>query len=341
MTNSEVARLEVSKDLGVANDFTFTTRNTGIAEKAIAWQTQVNEVFFHMDTKVYDRSQFEADIRIRHREDRAAALIEAGPQKVTRTRQQAQKSSDHRTIAVFQIAGTAKFEQSGRQALLNEGDFCFININCPYTMDFRAKFSQICLEFPSELLIDGFQWAEDFTAINLNEHSPFSKPVFELSKSLISTSQHQCDNWTVYYTKLIELLSLAAIDVYKMTGRGSLSLSKEHLFLTSESQILASLKNTDLSVASLANKLGISERYLREIYKGTHLTPHSSIVEKRLTRAKDELICEHLKGKTISEIAYKWGFSSSSHFSRCFQKKYGVSPLNYRRAITVPDLSKN
>lgn len=331
MTISEVPLSGVSKDL------TFTTRNTSVAKKASAWRTQVNEVFFHMDTKVHDRSEFEGDIRLRHREDRAAALIEAGPQMVVRTRQQAQSSVEHRTIAVFQIAGTSKFEQSGRQALLNEGDFCFINNNCPYTMDFRAKFSQICLDFPSELLINGFQWAEDFTAVNLNENGPFSKPVFELSKSLISTNQHPNNNWTIYYSKLIELLALAATDVYKMTGRGSLSFSKEHLFRASESQILTSLRSSDLSVASLAAKLGISERYLREIYNGTNLTPHSSIVEKRLTHAKNELICEHPKGKTISEVAYRWGFSNSSHFSRCFQKRYGVSPSNYRRAIATND----
>jgi len=35
----------------------------------------------------------------------------------------------------------------------------------------------------------------------------------------------------------------------------------------------------------------------------------------------------------ISEIAFKTGFNSQSYFSKCFQKKYNVSPTLYRLII--------
>jgi len=31
-------------------------------------------------------------------------------------------------------------------------------------------------------------------------------------------------------------------------------------------------------------------------------------------------------GKTITDVAYSWGFSSSSHFSRVFRKYFGIVP---------------
>ena len=35
--------------------------------------------------------------------------------------------------------------------------------------------------------------------------------------------------------------------------------------------------------------------------------------------------------RTISEIAFAWGFSSSAHFSRAFRKRFGVTPTAFRR----------
>jgi AraC family transcriptional activator of tynA and feaB len=36
-------------------------------------------------------------------------------------------------------------------------------------------------------------------------------------------------------------------------------------------------------------------------------------------------------GRTLSEIAYAWGFSDMTHFSRRFKAAYGVLPSDYRR----------
>jgi transcriptional regulator GlxA family with amidase domain len=36
--------------------------------------------------------------------------------------------------------------------------------------------------------------------------------------------------------------------------------------------------------------------------------------------------------RTISEIAFAWGFSSSAHFSRAFRKRFGITPSAFRRA---------
>jgi AraC-like DNA-binding protein len=37
-------------------------------------------------------------------------------------------------------------------------------------------------------------------------------------------------------------------------------------------------------------------------------------------------------GKTITDVAFSWGFSSSSHFSRVFRKYFGFVPSSIHRA---------
>jgi AraC-like DNA-binding protein len=36
--------------------------------------------------------------------------------------------------------------------------------------------------------------------------------------------------------------------------------------------------------------------------------------------------------RTISEIAYGWGFSGMTHFGRRFKAAFGSSPRDYRKA---------
>jgi AraC family transcriptional regulator, positive regulator of tynA and feaB len=45
----------------------------------------------------------------------------------------------------------------------------------------------------------------------------------------------------------------------------------------------------------------------------------------RLLHCRQEL--EEAQGrKTITDVAFSWGFSSSSHFSRVFRKYFGIVP---------------
>jgi AraC-like DNA-binding protein len=37
-----------------------------------------------------------------------------------------------------------------------------------------------------------------------------------------------------------------------------------------------------------------------------------------------------LRNKTITEIAFSWGFSDSAHFSRSFRKQFGICPRVFR-----------
>lgn len=82
--------------------------------------------------------------------------------------------------------------------------------------------------------------------------------------------------------------------------------------------------NQDLNVDFLADHLGISRSGLyAKIRSLAEVTPNELIQITRLKKAA-ELLAE---GKyRISEICYMVGFNSSSYFSRCFQKQFGMKP---------------
>lgn len=86
--------------------------------------------------------------------------------------------------------------------------------------------------------------------------------------------------------------------------------------------------NSELNVNYLADKLNISRSGLfAKIKLLADITPNEMIQIVRLKRAA-QLLRE--SDRTVSEISYLVGFTNPSYFSKCFQKQFGIRPLDMR-----------
>ncbi len=84
------------------------------------------------------------------------------------------------------------------------------------------------------------------------------------------------------------------------------------------------LDNNAFGVEMLTRETGVSERKLqRRIKDATGKSPSQLITFIRLNKAKSALLTNT---DTVAEIAFKYGFSSPSYFSKCFKKEFGVRP---------------
>lgn len=82
--------------------------------------------------------------------------------------------------------------------------------------------------------------------------------------------------------------------------------------------------NPDLNVDFIAEHLGISRSGLYAKIKSlADVTPNELIQLTRLKKAAELLMENKYR---INEICYMVGFNSSSYFSRCFQKQFGMKP---------------
>jgi len=93
------------------------------------------------------------------------------------------------------------------------------------------------------------------------------------------------------------------------------------------------LKNVEeeLSVKSIAQQLNVSEKYLMYRFKkATGTTVMNYRNEIRLSMAKRMLVNTD---ESVTEIALRCGFGSSSYFGEVFVKAEGVSPLKYRERL--------
>ena len=54
------------------------------------------------------------------------------------------------------------------------------------------------------------------------------------------------------------------------------------------------------------------------------------ILRRRLEECAMQLRDPIWARRTITEIAFSWGFNNATHFARVFREKYGLSPRDYR-----------
>ena len=91
------------------------------------------------------------------------------------------------------------------------------------------------------------------------------------------------------------------------------------------------LEDPDLAPALVAQSEGISERYLQKLFEGVSDNFSHYVRERRLQRAWADLANPAEGHHTISEIAYRYGFGDSAHFSRTFRARFGLSPREFRQ----------
>ncbi|MET3037555.1 substrate-binding domain-containing protein [Chryseobacterium sp. NRRL B-14859] len=156
------------------------------------------------------------------------------------------------------------------------------------------------------------------SGVDLYLTKPFSYPILIQSlKSLL----YNREKLRYYYTNNINRIS-------ETRSFGNL----EQQFVSSlNKNISENLDNPDFSVENLAESLHVSRVQLYRKVKAIFNENISDYISNfRLEQSKTMLQDTTL---TISEIAYKNGFSSPNYFSTVFKNKYGLSPNAFRKSL--------
>jgi AraC-like DNA-binding protein len=96
------------------------------------------------------------------------------------------------------------------------------------------------------------------------------------------------------------------------------------------------LRDTDLNARFVATGLGLSPRYTRMVFTAEGEGIADYILRRRLEECATQLRAAPWQGRSITDTAFAWGFSSMAHFTRTFKERFTVTPTEYRRAQNGP-----
>ncbi|MDE5874473.1 MAG: substrate-binding domain-containing protein [Muribaculaceae bacterium] len=90
------------------------------------------------------------------------------------------------------------------------------------------------------------------------------------------------------------------------------------------------MSDSSLSVEEVASTMGLSQsQFTRKIKALTNFTPVEIIRNRRLRKAKRDL---ETTERTVSEVAFRVGFTSLAYFSKCYKDAYGITPTEAKGA---------
>jgi AraC-like DNA-binding protein len=136
-----------------------------------------------------------------------------------------------------------------------------------------------------------------------------------------------------------QALDLVAVSLAKtMEGQPPRVSSARAVALASvRAAIDARLSDPALHAETVAAAAGISVRYANAVLAQEDTSIARLIQARRLARCRSALEDPLQAHRTVSEIAYGWGFSDMTHFGRRFKKAYGVLPSEHRRFGKQPN----
>ncbi len=129
-----------------------------------------------------------------------------------------------------------------------------------------------------------------------------------------------------------QALDLLALSI-SAEGAGGITLSSPRTVALTllKAAIEARLHEPELKPAVAAAAAGISVRYANALLAEEDSCLERYIIGRRLERCRRVLDDPAQAHRMIGEIAFSWGFSDLSHFSRRFKAEFGCSPGEYRR----------
>jgi AraC-like DNA-binding protein len=291
------------------------------------WTAALTELCGQFDVDPLEGSSFEAQIDYATVSRLKLCHIEASQHRVALPVSRV-KAGEHPYVKIlFQTYGVSYFEQCGRRLELMPGDCLAYDVSCPHAIISPSLTRHEVVIVPTELLQErGFHSAK-MPAFKFSARAgtgriahDFVQAAFgEAPKLLPHAASGVADT-------LIDLLLLPLREVGAVFDRGGPAV----LHLRAQAFIREHLRDPDLSIDQISTAMGCSKRYLHMLFSEKGMTVSDYIWHARLQHCRQEL--EAQGGKTITDVAFSWGFSSSSHFSRVFRKYFGMAPSSIHKA---------
>lgn len=294
------------------------------------WRGAVCDTFVELDCRAMSEAPFFGEITTAQCDEMHFSRVHSDGQIVDRTRSRIRKAREEVVLVSVQTRGRGVVAQDGRQAVLEPGDFACYDSTRPYTLSFDAQFEQIVLHLPRKAMVRRIGPTEAVTATRIAAASPLGSlvaPFIRNTASIVS------EVGGVTAARLSDVcLGLVTTALGDLTSCQPLNDTPARAALTFRAKALIerSLGDTHLNSDRVAAMMGISSRYLQDLFHSESRTVSEWIWSRRLEKARRDLLDPLLARESITQIALACGFGDLAHFSRRFKAAYAMSPREYR-----------
>ncbi len=309
---------------------TYSTQGLPASAKVSHWNDIISDVFAPLETRPINSGDFEAEVRCARSGRLRMATATSRAATVRRTKSAVSKLDEHRYFLHVQMGGQLLIKQDGHEALLEEGDLVLSDSTRPYTLSYEDTCSTLVLIVTQEELRRHLPMPEEMIGVKLSGTKGLSRTTSLMLRSVWDQAEQGIppELGSRIADSILDVFATSCTEIKGMVVADAAIVGARRIQI--KRYIEANLRDPELSVRSAAAAFGISPRYLHILFSGENETVSSYILRRRLEECAKQLSDILWRRRTITEIAFGWGFNNATHFARVFRDHYGTSPRDYR-----------
>jgi AraC family transcriptional regulator, positive regulator of tynA and feaB len=304
---------------------TWDTAAVAADEQFAFWSDMLGDAFCRVTMVRPDEGAFSGQVDVAAVGPIDVATITSQAQAVRRTEADVRRQAGDAFFLNLTLRGSSTFTQGGRAGRLSPGDFALVDGALPFEFEFDGPFEQVSLTVPHDLLAPLLTSPANATAVAVRGDRGLgavaSGTLAGLSRSAGGIDRGISRPLAERVAGLVGL-SLGAVAATSVGPRALTQLALD--------EVERSLADPELSPAIVADRIGVSVRYLHRLFEERGQSFGRHLLARRLERCRAALTDPAFLDLSVGEIGWRNGFADPSYLSRVYRRRYGVSPSRDR-----------
>jgi AraC-like DNA-binding protein len=230
-------------------------------------------------------------------------------------------------FACLPLTGSLRINLLGRDCHLQSGDMGIVATDQEYEIEMSDHLDALWLRVPASILGAHVISMNQALARPLSVEKGLGFAAQQLMRgALIDGNELEGRSAQLFAQSLVSFVG-ETINSEVNLGTTPSNVHRQKILSRACEFIDAHIDDEELNPHSIARGVGISPRYLSEIFAAEGISPMRWVQRRRLELCRTELEKNRGAGQQlICEIAYSVGFTNVSSFNRAFKAQYGRSP---------------
>ncbi len=229
---------------------------------------------------------------------------------------------------LYVVSGMEVLKFQGREILLPQDHFVLWDSDRRMEFAVARPLVKLTLVVPERQIRSLLPNAQDYVGVAVDGSRGMGRLFTDHLRALRREIwQMNTTERTALRTPTLDLLSRA----YASVACRKRPSGRAETFRRIREYVLRNLTDGELTPSRIAAANRVSIRYVHRLFAGEATTAAAWIRAQRIERCKLDLSNPQLAQRSITQIAYGWGFNDVGHFGKVFRKAVGVPPGEFRR----------